>query len=160
VSYLEFDRYMRNVLLRDSDVMSMAHGLEVRVPFLDHELVELVASLPGALKTQGSTPKPLLVEAVADLLPAEVVHRRKMGFALPFAGWLRGALREQVEIALLDPDFGGTIADSLDHAAIRGVWYRFLDGKAEWVRPWSLYVIKAWAEAHLSTAAPVKRPAR
>src|SRR5205823_851520 len=50
VSYLELTQYMRNVLLRDADVMSMAHSLEVRVPFLDHELVELVAGLPGGYK--------------------------------------------------------------------------------------------------------------
>jgi len=138
----------------------MAHGLEVRVPFLDHELVELVASLPGALKTAGPAPKPLLVEAVADLLPPEVMQRPKMGFALPFPFWLRGPLRERVEAALLDPGHGGQVAGLLDHAAVGEVWRRFLDGRAEWVRPWSLYVLKAWAEATLpASATPACRPA-
>jgi asparagine synthase (glutamine-hydrolysing) len=161
VSYLELNHYLRNVLLRDTDVMSMAHSLEVRVPFLDHELVELVAGLPGALKTQGSAPKPLLVEAVADLLPADVAQRPKMGFTLPFTVWLRGVLRDRVESALLDPGFGGPVGDLLDHATVREVWYRFLDGKAEWIRPWSLYAIKVWGETKLRAAAmSARRPDR
>jgi asparagine synthase (glutamine-hydrolysing) len=119
ISLIELDRYMRNVLLRDSGVLSMAHGLEVRVPFLDHDVVELVAGLPGPLKTAaGSVSKSLLVDAIADLLPPEVVRRPKRGFALPFPVWLRGALRAQVEAALLDPGFGGGIAAELDHSAV------------------------------------------
>ncbi len=153
VSYLELDRYLRNVLLRDTDVMSMAHGLEVRVPFLDHELVELVAGLPGELKTRGTTPKSLLVEAVADLLPAEIARRPKRGFTLPLAVWLRGVLRGRLEAALLDPGFGGPVADLLDHTAVAEVWDRFLEGRAEWIRPWSIYALKVWAEALTATAA-------
>jgi asparagine synthase (glutamine-hydrolysing) len=145
-SFLELDQYMRNILLRDTDVMSMAHGLEVRVPFLDHELVGFVAGLPGAQKVHGPTPKPLLVEALRDLLPAEVVNRRKMGFVLPFGHWLRGALRERIESALLDPGFGGPLTGLLDHAAVAEIWRRFLDGRTEWVRPWSIYALKAWTE--------------
>jgi asparagine synthase (glutamine-hydrolysing) len=158
VSFQELDRYMRNVLLRDADVLSMAHSLEVRVPFLDHELVELVAGMPGTLKVQNSTPKPLLVGAVADLLPPEVVHRSKRGFALPFPVWLRGPLRGEVEAALLDPDYGGQVASLLDSTAVAAVWQRFLDGRAEWVRPWSLYALKTWGEARLpvNAAAPTK----
>jgi len=152
-SFLELDQYMRNILLRDTDIMSMAHSLEVRVPFLDHEVVELVAGLPGELKARGPTPKPLLVEALADLLPAQVVNRRKMGFALPFELWLRGVLREQVESALLDPGFGGPVAELLDQAAVAEVWRRFLDGRAEWVRPWSIYALKVWTETMTATAA-------
>jgi asparagine synthase (glutamine-hydrolysing) len=158
VSFLELDHYMRNVLLRDADVFSMAHGLEVRVPFLDHELVELVAGLPGELKGGGTTPKPLLVEAVIDLLPPSSASRPKMGFALPFPVWLRGPLRTRVESTLLDPDSSGPLADLLDHVAVRHVWDRFQDGKTEWVRPWSIYVLKTWVEENLSAAAaPVGR---
>ncbi len=127
----------------------MAHGLEVRVPFLDHELVELVAGLPGHLKTSRPGQKPLLVAAVADLLPGAVMHRPKMGFTLPFPDWLRGTLRKEVESALLDPEFGGPVSDVLDHAAIAEVWRRFLAGKGEWVRPWSIFTIKTWGETRL-----------
>lgn len=149
VSVLELDVYMRNVLLRDSDVMSMAHGLELRVPLLDHRLVELVAAMPGRWKADRSKPKPLLVDALRGLLPDEVVHRRKMGFALPFVHWLHGPLRATVESSLLDPDYGGQVADLLDPGAVRTVWERFCEGRGLWTRPWALYVAKAWGERHL-----------
>lgn len=90
ISRRELAGYMRNQLLRDADVMSMAHGLEVRVPLLDQELVEQVARLPGDFKTDGRRLKPLLVDAVRDLLPDAVVERPKAGFTLPFETWLRG----------------------------------------------------------------------
>jgi asparagine synthase (glutamine-hydrolysing) len=151
VSCLELERYMRNQLLRDTDVMSMAHGLEVRVPFLDHRLVEAVAPLPGARKRRGrgAGPKPLLVGALGGLLPPEVVERRKMGFTLPFADWLRGPLRAEVEGALADGDRGGRIGRLLDADAVRAVWTRFAEGGGHWSRPWALYVLKRWGEAHL-----------
>jgi len=152
VSYLELSHYMRNVLLRDADVFSMAHGLELRVPFLDHEVVEFVAGLPGDLKVRGATLKPLLVGAVADLLPVSIASRPKMGFTLPFSTWLAGVLRTPVESALLDAEFGRPLSELIDHVAIRDIWNRFLVGKTEWVRPWAIYVMKAWAEEHLATA--------
>jgi asparagine synthase (glutamine-hydrolysing) len=149
LSRLELAVYMRNVLLRDCDVMSMAHGLEVRVPFLDHHVVEAAAAMTGRWKTSRQTPKPLLVDALADLLPPDIVHRRKMGFALPFAEWLRGTLRDRVESVLLDHDYGGQVAGSLDHQAVEEVWGRFLAGETQWQRPWALYTLKSWGERHL-----------
>jgi asparagine synthase (glutamine-hydrolysing) len=146
LSILELSLYMRNVLLRDSDVMSMAHGLEIRVPFLDHRVVELVAGMAGRWKSGSRPPKPLLVDAVRDLLPDEVVTRRKKGFTLPVEHWLRGALRDQVEEVLLDPAHGGQASELLNHGAVLDVWERFCSGKAHWKRPWSLYVLKAWGE--------------
>jgi asparagine synthase (glutamine-hydrolysing) len=149
VSRLELAVYMRNVLLRDSDVMSMAHSLEIRVPFLDHHVVEEVAALGGRWKTSRNSPKPLLVDALADLLPHEVVHRKKMGFTLPFADWLRGTLRDRVGSVLIDPEYGGQVADGLDPRAVQDVWERFVAGETQWQRPWALYVLKAWGERHL-----------
>src|SRR5439155_7597659 len=72
VSCLEARSYMVSTLLRDTDAMSMAHSLEVRVPFLDHVLVESVMRLPESAKKNGKVPKPLLVRALQDLLPNEV----------------------------------------------------------------------------------------
>src|SRR5262249_40467420 len=149
VSICELTHYMQNVLLRDTDGMGMAHSLEVRVPFLDHKLVEFVTGLPGSLKWPSSTPKALLVEALGDDLPSEVVDRRKMGFLLPFAVWLRGPLREAVESTLLDPAGGGQLANLLAGASTGETWRRFLDGRASWVRPWALYVLKHWAARNL-----------
>lgn len=153
VSARELSHYMPNVLLHDTDVMSMAHSLEVRVPFLDHRLVEFVASLSGEVKSDGRRPKPLLVEAIGDSLPTEIAQRPKIGFTLPLASWLGGPLRSTVEETLLDSHFGGQAGDALDPAATGAVWQRFCDGKGTWVRPWALYVLKVWSERHLGSRA-------
>ena len=92
---------MLNTLLRDSDFMSMAHGLEVRVPLIDHRLARRVLALPGSWKLDSGTPKPLLVKALGGQLPEKIVHRQKRGFTLPFEHWLRDALRPVVEESLL-----------------------------------------------------------
>src|SRR5262249_29081966 len=96
VSYLELRTYMVNTLLRDTDSMSMHHSLEVRVPLLDHPLVEFVADLPTQAKRRGAVNKALLVEALGDLLPQEVVQQRKRTFTLPWESWLRGPMGAQV----------------------------------------------------------------
>ncbi|HSH40406.1 MAG TPA: asparagine synthase (glutamine-hydrolyzing) [Chthoniobacterales bacterium] len=86
VSYLELTRYMRNQLLRDSDVMSMAWGLELRVPFVDSRLIEAVQNIPAELRLAG---KQLLLEAVPEI-PEWVRNRPKQGFAFPFKEWVTG----------------------------------------------------------------------
>lgn len=102
LSYLELKFYLQNQLLKDSDFMAMHHSIEIRVPFLDHKLVEYVSSLPAELKLrpdiknlklkiQNSQPKPLLVAAMHDLLPREVWDRAKMGFTFPFQQWLKSS---------------------------------------------------------------------
>lgn len=145
ISYFELSHYLRNVLLRDTDVMGMAHSLELREPLLDQHLIELVASLPGPIKQSGPGPKPLLVRAMREDLPPQILHRTKMGFTFPFAEWLRRTLRHSVEETLLDPGLGGLVGQALDSTAVKHVWQRFLAGSSSWVRPWSLYVLKQWA---------------
>ena len=99
---------MRNTLLRDSDFMSMAHGLELRVPFLDRTLVEACFRIPGDKKLQGDLPKSLLLASLGVELPREIVNRPKRGFTLPFERWLRGEMRPVVEDALLKSDWDQT----------------------------------------------------
>jgi len=147
VSWLEARSYMVNTLLRDTDSMSMAHSLEVRVPFLDHALFESVATLPESVK-RGSRPKALLVEALRDLLPAEVVAKTKQTFTLPWERWLRGALKETVAKGLTD--LAPTLSSQLETRAVVDVWQNFLDERTSWSRPWSLYVLNEWARRHLS----------
>jgi asparagine synthase (glutamine-hydrolysing) len=149
VSYFEILHYLCNMLLRDTDVMGMSQSLEIREPLLDHELVEYVASLPAELKAPRGATKALMVDALGTDIPRWVATRKKMGFALPFARWMHGPLREPVRAALLDRRFGGQIAEALDGTAVEGVWNRFLEGKGTWVRPWSLYALKCWGERHL-----------
>jgi asparagine synthase (glutamine-hydrolysing) len=146
VSYLESHWYMRNTLLRDSDFMSMAHGLELRVPFLDRALVEACFRIPGKRKLQGSSPKSLLLASVGMELPEEIVQRPKRGFTFPFERWLRGEMRAIVENALLSQDSDHSL---LNPDAVGGVWNRFLAGETSWSRPWSLFVLKNWCEQNL-----------
>lgn len=87
-SYLELQVYLQNQLLKDTDFMSMAHSIEVRVPFLDRPLVEYVSSLPTRVKMYGRENKPLLAQSVRDMLPNEIFSRKKMGFTFPLEKWL------------------------------------------------------------------------
>jgi asparagine synthase (glutamine-hydrolysing) len=150
VSYLESRNYMLNTLLRDSDVMSMAHGLELRVPLLDHRLAEKMFTLPGAWKLNHNTPKPLLVGALHGALPDQVVHRPKRGFTLPFEQWLRQQLKSEVEQALRR-SADGPLGTVLDPKAVQQVWGNFLSGRTSWSRPWSLYVLQRWCELNSVT---------
>jgi asparagine synthase (glutamine-hydrolysing) len=146
VSYLESHFYMRNTLLRDSDFMSMAHGLELRVPFLDRALVEACFRIPGARKLKGNGPKSLLLASLGVELPREIVSRPKRGFTLPFERWLRREMRQPVETVLLG---SGPSRASLDPDVVRNVWNRFLAGETSWSRPWSLFVLARWCEQNL-----------
>jgi asparagine synthase (glutamine-hydrolysing) len=87
-SWMELNLYMQNQLLRDVDVMSMAHGLEIRLPFLDTAFVKLSLQLSSNIKYRGPNNKQLLIDSFKDILPQEVWNRPKMGFAFPFADWL------------------------------------------------------------------------
>ncbi len=147
VSCLESRSYMVDTLLRDTDAMSMAHSLEVRVPFLDHALVEFVTRLPGSIKQTAGVSKSLLVDAVADLLPGEVVSQRKRTFTLPWEHWLRGALRKQVETEL--KTLAPALEECLSVRAVGRVWSDFLRGRTSWSRVWSLFVLNRWAQQHL-----------
>ena len=148
VSYTELTYYMGNVLLRDTDCMSMAVGLEVREPFLDHRLVELIASQPGRAK-RGHSTKAVLKAALAGELPREVAARSKMGFTLPFSEWLRGPLRPVVEETLLDQHVGGQLAQVLEPRAVAANWDAFLKGRTTWNRPWALFTLKRWSNTWL-----------
>ena len=147
ISRLELKGYMTNTLLRDTDVMSMAHSLEVRVPFVDVKVVDYVLSLPGDWKLRvKSGPKPLLVDAMADLLPQEFMSRPKRGFVLPFEKWLQQNLRGDVS-AVLD-DKARVEAVGLDSEFAAKVWRDFLRKPAAvgWSRPWAIYVLVKWCE--------------
>jgi asparagine synthase (glutamine-hydrolysing) len=149
VSYLESRCYMLNTLLRDADFMSMSQGLEVRVPLIDHQLAKAVLALPGAWKLNGA-PKKLLVEALGGSLPAEVVHRPKRGFTLPFEQWMRHELRAEIEPVLAAKHVSnGPLGGLLDADQVQRVWKDFLGGAISWSRPWSLYVLQRWCEMHL-----------
>ncbi|MZH46003.1 MAG: asparagine synthase (glutamine-hydrolyzing) [Nitrospinae bacterium] len=146
VSYLETYHYLQNMLLRDADMMSMAHPLEVRVPFMDHRLVEMIFRLPGNEKD--GTPKRLLVNSMKSLLPENIWSRKKMGFTFPFEIWMRGALRSEIETVLLSPL--QQLDDLIPQQSVTNIWNEFISGRISWSRPWSLYVLKSWVDNNLS----------
>ncbi len=145
VSIAEMSTYMQNILLRDTDQMSMAHALEVRVPFLDHRLVEYVLGVNDEMKYP-HTPKELLTSSVAGMLPDDVIHRPKMGFTFPWAVWMRNELKSFCEenIASLSQ------VENIDHAAVKSLWNRFLAGDKfiSWSRIWPLVVLGHWVKQH------------
>jgi asparagine synthase (glutamine-hydrolysing) len=146
ISQLELTGYMANTLLRDTDVMSMAHSLEVRVPFVDVRVVDYVLSLPGEWKVrQGDGPKPLLTDAISDLVPREFFSRPKMGFTLPFETWLQGKMRREVDDVVRRVGCVG-----LNQREVADVWRRFLQrpGAVGWSRPWAIYVLVKWCEVN------------
>ena len=150
VSCFELQSYMVNTLLRDTDCASMANSLEVRVPFLDHRLVEFVGRLPKSAKHVPGVQKALLVGALSDLLPDEVVQQSKRTFTLPWEVWLRGPLgvRLSQDLSSLDP----VLQPYMNPRAVRGVWQNFVVGQTNWSRPWSLFVLNAWVRRHISAA--------
>jgi asparagine synthase (glutamine-hydrolysing) len=99
--YADIKTYLVELLMKQ-DQMSMAASIESRVPFLDHLLVELVASMPAGWKLSGFTTKRVLRETARDLLPRSILERPKMGFPVPFANWTRGAWHDVARDVLLD----------------------------------------------------------
>jgi asparagine synthase (glutamine-hydrolysing) len=146
VSWYELTGYMRSTLLRDSDVFSMAHALELRVPFLDPAVAAASVGIDDSLKLARGRSKPILVESVRDLLPREVWDRPKRGFALPFERWMRGPLRDTVASVFAGE---GLSRLGIDAGEARAVWTGFLDGKRyNWSRPWAIFTLARWAEQH------------
>lgn len=152
ISWLELHSYMASTLLRDTDAMSMRHSLEVRVPFLDHPLVEFALAIANRPEAQADErPKALLLSALGDLLPAEVVEQRKRTFTLPWEEWMRGALRERVAAAF--EEWSPRLESFLPATGARAVWDGFLSRQTTWSRPWSLYVLHSWVKHNLDAAA-------
>jgi asparagine synthase (glutamine-hydrolysing) len=149
ISWLEMRTYMACTLLRDTDSVSMARSLEVRVPLLDTPIVEFVGSLPDAARGTPERPKALLLAAMGNLLPKEIVEQRKRTFTLPWDDWLRGPLRARVEKSFAEP--AAPLAAFLRKGGLSSVWSDFQSRKTSWSRPWSLYVLNEWCRRHLAS---------
>jgi asparagine synthase (glutamine-hydrolysing) len=141
ISELELSNYIPDVLLRDADQMSMAHALELRVPFLDYKLVEYVLGLKDEAKYP-TTPKKLLVDATKGLLPDNIVNRTKMGFTFPWAEWMRGELKTFCEGNMI----GLSMRPQFNKDNVQYLWKSFLSnsGKTPWSKIWHLVVLENW----------------
>jgi asparagine synthase (glutamine-hydrolysing) len=133
--------------LRDTDSVSMARSLEVRVPLLDTPLVEFVSALPDEARHYPDQQKALLTESLADLLPSEILRQRKRTFTLPWEQWLRGPLRPRLRASFAEP--APALAAYLKPNALTTVWNDFLAERTTWSRPWALYVLNEWCKWHL-----------
>ena len=139
-SIAEISTYMQNVLLRDTDQMSMASALEVRVPFLDYKLVAYVLGVSDKHKYP-HTPKKLLTDSLQDLLPAELINRKKMGFVLPWQIWMKNDLKSFCEENLAHLEGMG-----LNPHRVNNLWQAFLKGdpRITWSRIWPLVTLGHW----------------
>jgi asparagine synthase (glutamine-hydrolysing) len=146
--------YLPGDLLVKMDIASMAHSLEVRSPFLDHKVVEFAASLPPALKLRRLTQKYLVKKIMRNVLPNQILQRKKMGFGLPIDHWFRHELREMTYDVLLD-----------SRARQRGyfrpdVVRRYIDehvaGKAQHhFRLWNLLLLELWHRTFIDQPCPL-----
>jgi asparagine synthase (glutamine-hydrolysing) len=126
--------------------MSMASGVELRVPFLDHRLVECVVALPPWQKLQAGRQKALLVDAMPEIAPLATAG--KEGFDLPLHAWLRGWLRAPVEERLRSAPDATRVG--LASCAVERVWRRFVrrGDPPSAHRVWALYALMTWARMH------------
>lgn len=167
MSVLELRTYLVNTLLRDTDAMGMAHALEIREPLLDHELVELMLSIPGHYKLAGqrrggwrsklrrtlaefdprspTRNKPLLAAAVPEM-PMGPEARRKSGFTLPIDAWLRTSLRTWAQKQLLVPE---VLKPHLSQQEVWAVWYAFEASQVSFHRVWALLALCHWCRTQL-----------
>ena len=143
VQYLDMKTYLVGDILTKVDRASMAHGLEVRVPILDHKFVEWVAGLPPGLKLRGREGKYLFKKSLEKHLPDEILYRQKMGFAVPLASWFRGPLRERVKETLLGP----RMLDSgmFDSRFLHTIVEQHQSGRRDFSMPiWTLMMFEAF----------------
>lgn len=148
ISWMELRTSVLSMYLRDGYQVTTPHGLCERSPILDTRLTELLFTMPGVLKTDPKTTKPLLVNAVPGAIPDECVYRRKQGFSLPFDLYFRDVLRDE-----LTAFFEGGQSELFRPEALRKLWHAYLSGKVSWSRIWALYMVEDWCRRNHVTLA-------
>jgi asparagine synthase (glutamine-hydrolysing) len=150
--YVDTKVWLPDDLLLKADKMTMANGLELRVPFLDHKLVEFAAALPDASKINGNGGKSLLRESMAGVLPNQILDRPKNGFGVPIASWLRGPLRQFTRDHLLS---SGSACDSrLDRSEVKRIVEEHEQGRIDRSQEiWSLLVFHFWHSRFIDDSA-------
>jgi len=148
ISVLELSNFIGERLLRDTDSASMAVSLEVRVPLLDHEVVEAAAGVETRSRFYPLRRKELLRKLALSRLPSAQFDRPKQGFGLPMDEWCRHVMRDQMEFAFAEP--GRCESLGLRHDAVSQLWRAFKAGApgVYWSRVWSIFVLLWWCRAH------------
>jgi asparagine synthase (glutamine-hydrolysing) len=147
ILYTDIKTYLPGDILVKVDRMSMAHSLETRAPLLDYRVVEYAANLPSALKLNGKEKKYLLKRSFETMLPEDVLYRKKMGFSVPLAHWLRHEIRDLAE-GIFSDDNGG-LAECFDMHKVRQLWRNHLNGQAQNTQElWSMVAFELWWRAY------------
>ncbi len=146
--YADQKTYLVELLMKQ-DQMSMAASIESRVPFLDHTLVEFAARIPDGLKIRGRTQKYILKQAVRDLLPRDIIYRKKMGFPTPLRQWLLDPRAEPLYAALRSRN--GLIAEYLDPREVEALIQRHRSGREDATdRIWRLLNLQLWGDMFIT----------
>jgi asparagine synthase (glutamine-hydrolysing) len=148
ILYTDWHTFLPELNLAYCDKMSMAASIEARVPFLDNEIVDFMLTVPRQLKLHRRTSKFVLRKAVKDIVPAEVIERRKAGFGVPLRTWLRRDLREMVDDLLGEERIKAR--GYFDPAAIRTLVLDDRNGRADnTYRIWALLTLELWHQIFL-----------
>jgi asparagine synthase (glutamine-hydrolysing) len=143
IQYVDIKTYLPDDILTKVDRASMAVSLEVRAPFLDHHLMQLAASIPSSLKLQGRNGKFILKQAMAGILPDDVLHRRKQGFAVPLNRWFRKELKEMAYEEIVNAHDG-----ILDGRMLKKIWDQHQAGRYDRsAHLWTVLMYRKWKQA-------------
>lgn len=152
MAFNEFRLRLPELLLMRVDKVGMSTSIEARVPFLDHSLVEYTQNIPQSLKVKGGVKKNLLKQAVADLLPDEIIHRKKMGFAAPVEQWLKGDFGIRAETTIMNCELVKNATLNKDYIAARFEEHRA--GRADHaLHIWTLFNLCAWHDHWIKKSA-------
>lgn len=141
IQYVDIKTYLTDDILVKVDRASMANSLEVRAPILDHKFMEFIATIPSSLKLQGRMGKYIFKKALKNVLPEEILYRRKMGFAVPLARWFRHELKELAYHTIFTNDKDGL----LDESTVRKIWKEHQSGvRDRSTELWTLLMFRMW----------------
>ncbi|WP_449287119.1 asparagine synthase (glutamine-hydrolyzing) [Marinobacter sp. PE14] len=147
ILYTDIKTYLPGDILVKVDRMSMANSLETRAPLLDYRVVEYAAGIPSALKMRGNEKKRVLKSTFSRLLSKEILYRKKMGFSVPLADWLRSEIRTLADAAFYNDEAG--LAHFFDMDVVRSIWQRHLQGESHLSQElWSMLNFELWWQAY------------
>ena len=136
--------YLTDDILTKVDRASMANSLEVRCPLLDHKLMELAASMPSSLKLKGTVGKYIFKKVLEKQLPSDIIHRKKMGFAIPVTDWFRNGIRDFTRAYLVDKQ-----DPYLSQSFVEKMWNQHQSGRRDrsW-QLWNVLMFRLWYARH------------
>ena len=149
ILYTDLKTYLVGDILVKVDRMSMAHSLEVRAPILDHHVIEFASSIPAHLKYNRGEKKYILKKTFNKILPPEIMYRKKMGFSVPLADWMRGELKAVTHASVFAPNAG--IAQLFDRVEIQKLWDLHQAGARNYATIlWSLLMFEMWFQEFMA----------